>query len=297
MEKGHLRADANVSIRPEGSVTLNTKTEIKNVNSIVSVREAIQKEIERQIQVVETGKRVQPWTLDWDDESGTLRVMRTKESEADYRYFHEPDLLPIEIDPGWREEILAKLPELPLERRTRFMTAYGLPDYDADILTGERSLSDYFEAAVRAYDGDPKRVSNWMMNDVLRMINDRGVTAGELALTPKHLAKIIAMVDADTINTNTGKALLDKVEETGRPPEEIVQAEGLAQVGDMDAIQALSAEVLADHPDQVAAYQGGKVTLIGWFIGQVMRKSGGKADPQKVRAALEDLLRDKPPEG
>jgi aspartyl-tRNA(Asn)/glutamyl-tRNA(Gln) amidotransferase subunit B len=290
MEKAHLRCDANVSIRPKGAETLNPKTEIKNVNSIVAVREAIQTEIERQIREVESGNRIQAWTLEWDEDRGTLRKMRSKETEADYRYFKEPDLLPIYLDEAWLHSILKQLPELPLDRRTRFIQQYELPEYDADILTSERSLSDYFEAAVQAYDGDAKRVSNWLMNDVLRMINEGGTTAGELRLTPAYLAEIIKLVDANTINTSTGKALLDKVQQSGRPPAEIVQQEGLALVSDQDAIQVLSAEVLAENPDQVASYRNGKVTLIGWFVGQVMRKSRGKADPQLVRATLERLL-------
>ena len=290
MEKAHLRCDANVSIRPEGAEILNPKTEIKNVNSIVAVREAIETEIERQIREVESGHRIQAWTLEWDEDRGTLRKMRSKETEADYRYFKEPDLLPIYLDDVWRESILEQLPELPLERRKRFIEQYGLPEYDADILTGERSLSDYFEAAVYAYDGDAKRVSNWLMNDVLRMINESGMTAGELRLTPTYLAEIIKLVDANTINTSTGKALLDKVQQNGKSPAELVKQEGLAQVSDSSAIRELSAEVLAENPEQVASYRNGKTTLIGWFVGQVMRKSGGKADPQLVRSTLESLL-------
>ena len=290
MEKAHLRCDANVSIRPKGADYLNPKTEIKNVNSIVAVRQAILTEIERQIREVQAGKRVEAWTLEWDEDAGMLRKMRSKETEADYRYFHEPDLLPLILDDTWKADILQGLPELPLERRQRFMEQYGLPEYDADILTGERSLSDYYEAAVKAYTGDPKRVSNWLMNDVLRMINDLGLLAGSLKLTPAHLAAIIKMVDAGTINTNTGKSLLEKVEQSGRPPEEIVQAEGLARVSDTGAIQSVCAEVLAENPDQVAAYKAGKVGLIGWFVGQVMKKSRGKADPQVAKAALEELL-------
>jgi aspartyl-tRNA(Asn)/glutamyl-tRNA(Gln) amidotransferase subunit B len=290
MEKGHLRCDANVSIRPQGATFLNPKTEIKNVNSIVAIRDSIQTEIERQVRQVEAGHRIEAWTLEWDEDAAVLRKMRSKETEADYRYFREPDLLPVLIDDAWRTRILANIPELPLERRARFVVQYGLPEYDADILTGERSLSDYFESAVRAYGGDPKRVSNWLMNDVLRMINERGVPAGDLRLTPAYLAEIIKLVDAGAVNTSTGKSLLEKVENTGRPPAEVVQAEGLAKVSDEGALQALGAEVLAENPDQVAAYRSGKETLMGWFVGQVMKKSRGKADPQLARKILEELL-------
>ncbi len=290
MEKAHLRCDANVSIRPVGADYLNPKTEIKNVNSITAVRDAIEKEIERQIREVEAGHQIQTWTLEWDEDSGTLKKMRSKETEADYRYFREPDLLPIHLDETWLEEILADFPELPLERRARFISQYQLPEYDADILTGERSLSDYFEASVKHYAGDPKRVSNWLMNDVLRMINERGISADELKLTPVYLAEIIKMVDTNSINTSTGKALLDKVENSSKAPGEIVKDEGLAQVSDQAAIEAICKEAISENPEQVAAYRGGKTSLIGWFTGQVMKKSRGKADPKLVKEILEKLL-------
>ncbi|MDD5468329.1 MAG: Asp-tRNA(Asn)/Glu-tRNA(Gln) amidotransferase subunit GatB [Anaerolineales bacterium] len=292
MEKGHLRCDANVSIRPTGADYLNPKTEIKNVNSIVAVRDAILTEIERQTREVEAGRRIEAWTLEWDEDAGVLRKMRSKETEADYRYFREPDLLPLRVDEAWRQRLLAEFPELPLERRQRFGEQYGLPEYDADILTGERSLSEYFEAAVRSYAGDPKRVSNWLMNDVLRVINELAIPAGELRLTPAYLAEIIKLVDSGAVNTSTGKALLEKVQSSGKAPEAIVQVEGLARVSDQDAIQAACAQVLAENPEQVASYRAGKVTLIGWFVGQVMRKMGGKADPQLARSALEALLKE-----
>jgi aspartyl-tRNA(Asn)/glutamyl-tRNA(Gln) amidotransferase subunit B len=216
--------------------------------------------------------------------------MRSKETEADYRYFREPDLLSVELDDAWRSTILSGLPELPLERRARFTRQYGLPEYDADILTGERSLSDYYEAAVRANGGNPKRISNWLMNDVLRMLNERGLSAGELRLTPAYLAELVRLVDAGTVNTSTGKALLEKVQASGLAPNAIVEQEGLAQVSDRDAIQAVVAQIIADNPGQVASYRGGKTGLIGWFVGQVMRSSGGKADPQLARSILEEYL-------
>ncbi len=290
MEKGHLRCDANVSIRPRGAEYLNPKTEIKNVNSIDSVREAIIHETERQIRETEAGRNIEAWTLDWDEETGQLRKMRSKETEADYRYFREPDLLPIRLDDAWRDAILAQLPELPLARRQRFLSEYSLPEYDAEILTSERSLSDYFESAVKQYGGDPKRVSNWLMNDVLRMLNERGQKADQLKLTPAYLAELLKLVDANTINTSTGKSLIEKVESSGKSPAEIVQAEGLAQVSDDSAIRAVAEGVIAANTKEVQAYQDGKATLMGWFVGQVMRQMKGKADPAKARAILEEIL-------
>lgn len=290
MEKGHLRCDANVSIRPKGADYLNPKTEIKNVNSIDAVRDAISHEAERQIHETIAGRRIEAWTLDWDEDTGRLSKMRSKETEADYRYFREPDLLPVRLDDAWRDSILAALPELPLARKQRFIQTYNLPEYDADILTSERGLSDYFESAVQAYGGDPKRISNWLMNDVMRMLNDRGLLAAELKLTPGHLAEIVKMVDANVINTSTGKSLLEKVQDSGRAPGVIVSEEGLAQVKDDSAIREVALALMDANPKEVQAYRGGKTTLIGWFVGQVMRQMRGKADPNLARSILEELL-------
>jgi aspartyl-tRNA(Asn)/glutamyl-tRNA(Gln) amidotransferase subunit B len=290
MERGQLRCDANVSIRPKGSEELNPKTEIKNVNSIENVRDAIEAEIERQIREVEAGNAIQAWTLDWDEDSATLRKMRQKETEADYRYFREPDLLPIRLEAERLEQILKDMPELPLARKMRFIDQYAIPEYDAEIMTEERTLADYFEQAVDAYDGSAKSISNWLMNDVLRMLRERSVTAGEFELKPDHLAAIVAMVESNQVTTNTGKELLEKVVATGETPEKIVEAEGLAQVSDDSAIRELAQEVLDQNPEQVATYKGGKETLIGWFVGQVMQASKGKANPQMAKQILEDLL-------
>jgi len=290
MEKAHLRCDANVSIRHKGDTHLNPKTEIKNVNSIDAVRDAITKEIERQIHEVDAGHKIETWTLEWDEDAGVLRKMRSKETEADYRYFKEPDLLAVRMTDEWRDAILKDYPELPLERRARFTEAYGLPEYDSEILTGERTLSDYFETAVKVYGGDPKRVSNWIMNDVLRMVNDAGIQASALKLTPAYLAEIIKLIDAGSINTSTGKGLLAKVESTGKSPAKIVEEEGLAQVSDDSAIRDVCAKIMAASPNETASYKAGKVTLIGWFVGQVMKEMRGKADPQIARKIMEEML-------
>lgn len=290
MEKGNLRCDANVSIREKGSQALNVKTEIKNVNSIENVRDAINKEIGRQIREVEQGGRVRAWTLKWDDETGVLRKMRSKETEADYRYFHEPDLLPLEINAEWKKRILEGLPELPLARRMRFMQKYNIPEYDADILTGERSLADYFEDTVDVYQGDPKQVSNWIINDILRMLNDLGIIAGDLKISPQYLAQLIQLVDKGTINTSTGKNLLIKVQESGRSPNDLVQVLGLTQVSDDVVIHKVCQEVISQNPDEVASYQGGKQGLIGWFIGQAMQRTQGKAAPKLTKQIFEELL-------
>ena len=290
MERGHLRCDANVSIRERGSTVLNTKTEIKNVNSIDSVRQAIGEEAKRQIELVESGGTVQSYTLDWDADSGKLKKMRSKETEADYRYFREPDLLPVILSEEEIEVLQSGLPELPLARRARFETEYQLSAYDAEILTSERSLSDYYEAAVQSYAGEAKAVANWMMNDLSRMLNDLGKTADQLTLNPQSLSEIIRMVDEGKINAATGKSLLKKVEETGKTPAKIVEDEGLSLIADSDALRKQIEAVLAGAPDEVANFRAGKESLLGWFVGQVMRSSGGKADPKRTREILLELL-------
>jgi len=293
MERGHLRCDANVSIREAGSTVLNTKTEIKNMNSIESIRQAITLEAQRQIAAVEAGELVESYTLDWDADTGTLRKMRSKETEADYRYFREPDLLPVKLSEEEINRIKSSLPELPYARKMRFIAEYQLSAYDADILTSERSLSDYFEETGGLSSASPKTVSNWMMNDLLRLMNDLGKSASELHLRPAELAEIINLVESGKISPATGKALLKKVEESGRKPAEIVAAEGLGLIGDEDALRSQIEAVLSESPSEVASYKAGKESLLGWFVGQVMRRTGGKADPKRTRELLLGLLREK----
>jgi aspartyl-tRNA(Asn)/glutamyl-tRNA(Gln) amidotransferase subunit B len=291
MERGHLRCDANVSIREAGSSVLNTKTEIKNMNSIDSIRQAITLEAQRQIAAVEAGERVESYTLDWDADTGTLRKMRSKETEADYRYFREPDLLPVKLSEEEIARIKSSLPELPYMRKMRFIAEYQLSAYDADILTSERSLSDYFEEAVGLSSASPKTVSNWMMNDLLRLMNDLGKSASELRLRPAELAEIIDLVESGKISPATGKALLKKVEDSGRKPAEIVAAEGLGLIEDEDALRSQIEAVLSESPSEVANFKAGKESLLGWFVGQVMRRTGGKADPKRTRELLLEMLR------
>ena len=291
MERGHLRCDANVSIRERGSQVLNTKTEIKNVNSIDAVRQAIGEEAKRQIELVETGEKVRSYTLDWDADKGKLTMMRSKETEADYRYFREPDLLPVVLSGEEIAAIVGALPELPMERRQRFIEKYGLSDYDAEILTSERSLSDFYEAGVQAYPGEAKAVANWMMNDLSRLLNDLGKTADQLVLKPSDLAEIIRMVDEGKINAATGKSLLKKVEESGKKPAQIVEAEGLGLIADSDALRSQIEGILAASPNEVANFKAGKESLLGWFVGQVMRATSGKADPKRTRELLLELLK------
>jgi aspartyl-tRNA(Asn)/glutamyl-tRNA(Gln) amidotransferase subunit B len=290
MERGQLRCDANISIREIGTAVLNPKTEIKNVNSIENLRNAIQAEINRQTREVEAGNRIETWTLDWDEDSETLRKMRSKETEADYRYFREPDLLPVIVDEAWKRRVIEALPELPLARRSRFVDEYGLPLYDAEILTEERSLADYFERALKEYSGEPKHISNWLMNDVLRIIRSEGIPAGDLRIKPEYLATLVRMVQDQVITNSTAKELLDRIQASGENPQEIVEAENLAQVSDESELRELAARILGENAEQVATYKAGKTTVIGWFVGQVMKETQGKANPQVVKQVLQSLL-------
>ncbi len=291
MEKGKMRFDANVSIREKGSKVLNPKTEIKNMNSIEYGREAIEAEISRQIKEVEAGGVIESWTLDWDEENKTLSKMRSKETEADYRYFKEPDLLAVSLDQEQIQEILAAIPELPLEQKTRFMTEFGISEKEADVLISSRSLAEYFDALIIDYDGKPQTAANWIINDLLGMLNDLDLTLEDLYLTPPKLAQILKMVDQGAINTSTGRELLRKTQQQAVDPAEIVEVEGLGQVTDSAAIKTICQQVIEANPSQVEEYRSGKTGVIGWLMGQVMAGSGGKADPQVVREILLKLLK------
>lgn len=291
MERGHLRCDANVSIRELGSSVLNTKTEIKNVNSIDAVRRGIKMEAQRQIAEVEAGNKIESWTIDWDADKSVLSKMRSKESEADYRYFREPDLLPGVLSIEEIERIKASVPELPLARKARFSHEYQLSDYDSEILTSERGLSDYYEEAVKAYGGEAKSVANWMINELLRLMREKNLSAGELRITPIALAQIIHMVDEGKVNAATGKLLVSKVDMTGQSPAEIVSAEGLGAVSDDSALLALIDAVIAESPKEVESFRAGKESLLGWLLGQVMRRTGGKADPKRTRELMLERLK------
>jgi len=290
MEKGKMRFDANVSIREKGATILNPKTEIKNMNSIEHGREAMKAEISRQIKEVEAGGTIKSWTLDWNEETKTLSKMRSKETEADYRYFKEPDLLAVTLDEERIQELLESLPELPLAREMRFIDEYQISTKEAQLLTSDRALSDYFEKLLKSYNGKPKTAANWLINYLLGLVNELDLPLDELFLTPEKLAQIIQLVDEGTVNTSTGKDLVRKVQELAKDPREIVADEGLAQLTDSGEIEFICQEVIDANPDQVEQFKSGKGGVIGWLIGQVMAKSGGKADPQAVRETLQKLL-------
>lgn len=285
MDEGSLRCDANVSVRPAGTTTLGTKAEVKNVNSFRYLQKAIEFEIGRQIDVLEQGGRVVQETRLFDAAQGKTYSMRSKEEAHDYRYFPDPDLPPLVVSSTRLEEARVALPELPDARRARLMTQFGLPAYDADVLTQSKELADYFEATASA-SGLPKAASNWVMGEVLRTMKERVVSVADVPITPEALARLLRLVDAGTISSTVAKDVFATMYETGRAADEIVASEGLAQVSDTSAIEPHVMAVLADHPDVVAEIRAGKDRKFQFLVGQVMKASKGKADPKVVTDLL-----------
>ena len=294
MEMAQLRCDVNVSVAPEGAAHPGRKCEIKNINSIDAVRKAIGFEIERQIRELDAGRSIEQWTIEWDNDAKELRRMRSKENNVDYRFFRDPNLMPVVISVEMIEEIRKDMPELPWERRMRFMNEYGLPAYDAGLLTAERETSDYFEETLKAGKADPKHVSNWMMNEILRLMNDSGTSTEKLTIHPKDLAEIIALVQAKTISPAVGKQLIDMVQSSGKKPAELVREQNLAMLNDDGEIRGICQRIIDENPKEAEAYRAGKETLIGWFTGQVMRETKGKADAKLTGEILKDLLNAQP---
>lgn len=294
MEKGVIRFEANISVRVTGSQTLNTRTEIKNLNSFRALQRSTQYEIERQIAAHAAGETVQQQTLGWDETREVTVAQRSKEHAHDYRYFPEPDLPPLQVDPVWVQEIRAALPELPAEKAKRFR-AMGLNEYDARVLVAQRPVAEFFEAAVHSGEkADPpvqaKTIANWMSSQLFGLLNTAKIAFEEIRITPAHLVELLALMQADRISASSAKQVLREMLETGAKPQAIITEHGLEQVSDTTAIAQAVETVLADHPEQVESFLAGKETLSNWFFGQVMRATDGKANPQVVRSALQAAL-------
>ncbi len=285
MEEGSLRCDANVSVRPVGQREFGTKAEVKNVNSFRYVQKAIEHEIDRQIELLEGGGRVVQETRLWDSAAGRTFSMRSKEEAHDYRYFPEPDLPPLVVAAERVEAVRATMRELPEARRRRFVAAYEVPEYDAGVLTQSAALADYFEQ-VAAAASNPKAASNWVMGELLRTLNDRGKTIDDVPLTPQALAGLIALIDGGAISSSIAKDVFARMYDSGRAAEDIVAAEGLAQIGDEAALLAIVRDVMGRHADAVAQYRAGKTATFGFLVGQVMKGSGGKGNPKLVNQLL-----------
>jgi aspartyl-tRNA(Asn)/glutamyl-tRNA(Gln) amidotransferase subunit B len=289
MEEGSLRCDANVSVRPAGADRLGTKTEVKNLNSFRFLQKALEHEIARHVTVLEAGGVIQQETRLWDAAAARTVVMRTKEDAHDYRYFPEPDLPPLELAPEWIDQRRASLPELPEARRRRFVAEYGLPAYDAGWLTQSGAHADYFEETARL-SGHAKLSSNWIMGELARLTNDRGDAFETQPVTPAQLAGLITLVVDGRITNPIAKTVLDRMYSSGRRAEDIVAAEGLVRVDDEAAVRSAVRQVIAQHADAVAQYRGGRAQTFGFLVGQVMKASGGKANPKLVKDMLQREL-------
>lgn len=289
MQEGSLRADINLSVRPVGQKEFGTRTEMKNLNSFRAIMRAVEAETARQIKELEAGGEIVQETRRWDDAKSLSFSMRSKEEAHDYRYFPEPDLVPIVVDEKWREELSASLPELPEARKKRYVSEYGLPEYDAWLLTSSKTLADFFERAVKS-GGNAKAVSNWIMGDMMRLLKDRGLEAESVPFPAEHLAGLLALIDKGTISGTIAKKVFEKMFDSGRAPDAIVKEEGLEVVTDRGEIAGMVRKVLDSNPQSVNDFKNGKEKALGFLVGQVMREARGKADPQLVNKLLREEL-------
>jgi len=287
MEKGNFRCDANISLRPCGDRRFGTRVEIKNLNSFRFIQKALEYEQRRQADLLDCGKPVVQETRLWDTKAGVTQPMRGKEEAHDYRYFPDPDLVPLQVDGAWIDRIAATLPEMPDAKRARFVQQYGLPMYDATVLTGARAVADFFEQTTARYP-HPKTVSNWIMGELLREMNREG--GGAIRIDPNEMAVLLQRIDDGTLNVAGAKTAFARMYETGESVEAVVRALNLTQINDADAIDAIIDMVLSDHPAEEARYRAGETKLFGFFVGQVMKRSRGSANPAKINVLLKKRL-------
>ncbi len=289
MEEGSLRCDVNLSVREVGTTELGTKTEVKNLNSFKQVEQAIAFEFDRQVKLVTAGQRVSQDTMLWNADKGTAEVMRSKEEAHDYRYFPEPDLAELVVPDEMFARVDASLPELPDAKRSRFVADYAIPAYDAGVLTASREMADYFET-VAATSGDAKAASNWVMGEVSRELNERRIDIDEFPVAATKLGELVKILGSGTINTPTAKDVFRDMLASGKPPADIISEKGLEQISDDSAIETMAAGIVEAHPDEVERYLGGKDALLKFFVGQVMKQSKGKANPQMAEGIIKKLL-------
>jgi aspartyl-tRNA(Asn)/glutamyl-tRNA(Gln) amidotransferase subunit B len=295
MEEGALRVDANVSVRPKGREKFGTRTEIKNLNSFRNVEKAIDYEIKRQIELIEDGGEVRQVTMQWDGNANETKEMRTKEMSHDYRYFPEPDLPALIVKEDWVEKVRAMMPELPIARKHRLIEQYEIPNYDAGVLVAEKEIADFYEEAIAKLEsknaGNNKLVSNWVMTEIMRMIQDRDTLVTDLSIKPLHIAEIVDLVSSGTISNTIAKDIFAEVEQ-GKSPKDIVEEKGLKQVSDTSLIDELVKGVIEANPDSVEKFRSGNAKVKGFFVGQVMKGSKGKANPQIVSDLVDKYLQD-----
>lgn len=292
MEEGSLRCDANISVRLNGETKLGTKTEVKNMNSFRNVQKAIEFEIERQIDILEDGGRIVQQTLLWNADQNKIIPMRSKEEAHDYRYFPDPDLMPVIVDQEWKVEISKMMPELPEERRDRFIEQYLLPGYDADILTSSRDLADYYEKILTVTD-DYKSASNWVMTEVLKIINDQKLSVAQFPVSAENLGKLIKMINENIISGKIAKEIFPEMLKANQDPNEIVKEKNLIQITDTSEIEKAIDKILSANPKQVEEFLSGKDKVLGFFVGQIMKETKGKANPGIVNELLKSKLESK----
>ena len=280
MQEGSFRCDANISLRPKGETKLGTRTELKNMNSFRNVQRALEYEERRQRDLLLDGEEVVQSTLLWDPDKGVSQPMRSKEEAHDYRYFPDPDLVPVVIADEWITELRAELPELPMAKKTRFIEELGLPEYDAEVLTASRELADYFESALTSYPG-AKKLSNWIMTELMRLLKgEEGIDLVGCPVTPANLARLLTMVDEGTISGKIAKSVFEEMMASGADPDTVVKEKNLVQVSDAGELTALVQKIIAAHPEQVEQFRAGKGKVLGFFVGQLMKETKGKANPQ-----------------
>ena len=289
LNEGSMRADVNLSVREVGASEFGTRTEMKNLNSFKAIARAIENERERQIDLLESGEKVIQETRRWDDAKEYSYAMRSKEDAQDYRYFPDPDLVPILISDAWLDEIRAKQPEFREEKKARYQAEYGLPEYDADILTGTKKLADIFEETV-ALGANPKKVSNWLMVETMRLLKEHEMDAEDITFSAENLAKLIKLVDSQAINSSVAKEVFEIIFEKDIDPDKYVEEKGLKTVNDEGALRATVEKVIADNPQSVEDYRNGKEKAIGFLVGQTMKAMKGKANPGMVNQILKELL-------
>jgi aspartyl-tRNA(Asn)/glutamyl-tRNA(Gln) amidotransferase subunit B len=290
MQEGSLRCDVNISVRPVGREEFGVKVEIKNMNSFSAIQKAIDHEIERQIEAIENNEKIYQETRLWDESTQRTISMRLKEGSSDYRYFPEPDLPPIEVAPEQQEEWRSQLPELPIQKRTRYREELGLSAYDTKVIIDERAIAEYFETAC-ATGANPKQIANWIMGDIAAYLNNNNMTIDNLALKPENLAELVSLIEKGTISGKIAKDILPELLIKGGSVQKLVESKGLIQNSDPDAIAKIIDEVLANHPQELEKYRQGKGNMQGFFVGQVMKKSGGRADPKLTNQILAEKLK------
>ncbi len=296
MEEGSLRCDANVSVRKKGETSLGTKTEVKNMNSFRNVDRALHYEIARQIELLRNGESVVQQTLLWDADAGIVHPMRSKEEAHDYRYFPDPDLVPVTVDEAWISRVQSELPELPAARRDRFIRSYHLPKYDAEVLTADRSLADYFEGVIVSLEKPDetgyKSISNLVMGEVLRTLKERSIPIERFPIPPGHVGQLVNLIRDDVISGSIGKQVFEMMLDDPRTPIELVKERNLVQVTDASSLEPIVLQVLGDHPDEVKEYRNGRTKLLGFFMGRVMKLTEGKANPKLVNELVLKALND-----